>query len=143
VQAVTEPAGEEARTGARGATAGGVNSLLNNHSSKFQLTVSNEFGETTPNRAHGGAAYEDHPLRWAQVRFRRDRFSPTGELGYNGIRGAVWLGYRFTCIAGLLSNFNILIVFCLIETKLLIGFLNPKPSCLEFKSVAGIGSGKT
>jgi hypothetical protein len=27
-----------------------------------------------------------------QVRFRRYRFSPTGELGYSGIRGAVGLG---------------------------------------------------
>ena len=31
-----------------------------------------------------------------QVRFCRDRFSPTGELGYSGIRGAVGSGYRFT-----------------------------------------------
>jgi dynein heavy chain len=31
-----------------------------------------------------------------QVRFCRYRFSPTGELGYSGIRGAVGLGYRFT-----------------------------------------------
>jgi hypothetical protein len=29
-----------------------------------------------------------------QVRFCRDRFSLTGELGYSGIRGAVGLGYR-------------------------------------------------
>jgi hypothetical protein len=31
-----------------------------------------------------------------QVRFCRDRFSATGELGCSGIRGAVGLGYRFT-----------------------------------------------
>jgi hypothetical protein len=31
-----------------------------------------------------------------QVRFCRDRFSATGELGYSGIRGAAGLGYRFT-----------------------------------------------
>jgi hypothetical protein len=29
------------------------------------------------------------------VRFCQHRFSPTGELGYSGIRGAVGLGYRF------------------------------------------------
>jgi hypothetical protein len=28
-----------------------------------------------------------------QVRFRRYRLSPAGELGYSGIRGAVGLGY--------------------------------------------------
>jgi hypothetical protein len=31
-----------------------------------------------------------------KVRFCRDRFSPTGELGYSGIRGAVGLGNRST-----------------------------------------------
>jgi hypothetical protein len=31
-----------------------------------------------------------------QVGFCRDRFSPTGELGYSRIRGAVGLGYRST-----------------------------------------------
>jgi hypothetical protein len=31
-----------------------------------------------------------------EVSFCRDRFSPTGELGCSGIRGAVGLGYRFT-----------------------------------------------
>jgi hypothetical protein len=35
-------------------------------------------------------------LAAAQVRFCRDRFSPTGELGCRGVRGAVGLGYRFT-----------------------------------------------
>ena len=29
-----------------------------------------------------------------QVRFCRDRFFPTGELGYRGVRGAVGLRYR-------------------------------------------------
>ena len=44
------------------------------------------------------------------VRFRRDRFSPTGELGYSGIRGAVGLGYRFTVQATLLVNTDILLL---------------------------------
>jgi hypothetical protein len=39
------------------------------------------------------------------VRFCRYRFSPTGELGYSGIRGAaVGLGYRFTVQASLFVN---------------------------------------
>ena len=31
-----------------------------------------------------------------EVRFRRDRFSPTGDLVYSGISGAVGLGHRCT-----------------------------------------------
>jgi hypothetical protein len=43
----------------------------------------------------GGAATH----RGAQVRFCRCRVTPTGELGYSGIRGAVGLGYRSTAQA--------------------------------------------
>jgi hypothetical protein len=40
-------------------------------------------------RAHGVlAAHFRVRGRRLQVRFRRYRFSPTGELGYSGIRGA-------------------------------------------------------
>ena len=39
-----------------------------------------------------------------QVRFCRDRFSPTGELGYSGIRGAVgWT--QVHCISVTLLSF--------------------------------------
>ena len=34
-----------------------------------------------------------------QVRFCRDRFSASGDLGYRGVRGAVGLGYKFTVSA--------------------------------------------
>jgi hypothetical protein len=34
-----------------------------------------------------------------QVRFRRDRFPPTCDLGYRAAGGAVGLGYRFTVYA--------------------------------------------
>jgi hypothetical protein len=44
------------------------------------------------------AAEPDYAV-W-QVRFCRYRFSPTGDLGYRGIRGAEgWLGYRLAVYA--------------------------------------------
>jgi hypothetical protein len=45
------------------------------------------------------------------VRFRRDRFSPTGELGYSGIRGAVGIGTVSLYKPSLVVNSDIFIVF--------------------------------
>ena len=55
-----------------------------------------------------------------QVRFCRDRFSPTGELGYSGIRGAEgrtqvhYISYPLLLILTLLLNYN---GFCNIESN--------------------------
>jgi hypothetical protein len=51
------------------------------------------------------------------VRFRRYRFSPTGELGYSGIRGAVGLEYRFT-VPTLCLPIVLLTLFYCFSTKL-------------------------
>jgi hypothetical protein len=49
------------------------------------------------------------PYLQMQVRFCRYRFSPNGELGYSGIRGAVGLGYRST-VQALFVNSDILLL---------------------------------
>ena len=47
-------------------------------------------------RASAVAVTAGAELAAAQVGFRRYRFSPTGDFGYRGLRGAEGLGYRFT-----------------------------------------------
>ena len=47
-------------------------------------------------RVGGGAGVAEAGRGGGEVRWCRDRSSPTGDLGNRGVRGAVGLGYRFT-----------------------------------------------